>query len=177
MFEVIWISPNAGPLATYIELQVGVFSFPLVATYEGSSDLVDFVLQSGELPQNFQISNINNTLHGTIITEMDLYVNGWVRPEDFTYDTEDTSGGNYATYGSALAGGKTFTFTIRAFHTTLPGTFKDRTFSIHVENNYSSDRDSFVLDYFEGDKLLYNGEQELTPLQWIIKQKNDGFYD
>jgi len=187
--KVEWQSPAAGSLASLIELQEWV-SPTLVATFNGDASLVDYILWSGTLPEDLQLINDSNspinTING-IVREMDDYVPEYVEPPGFTYDNDDTAGGDYATYGSALAGSRTFTFTIRAYHSGDyvvdsnnmfdPDSYADRTFSITVLNNYSSDRDRFVVRYFEGQKLLYDGNQELDPEEWIIQQKQDGYYD
>ncbi len=215
-----WISPNAGLLTSELELTFGdpVFRVQLECEVDNSSQPIDsntLVDSSGQIPpgtppifyqvfsgQIVEYSRLIQT--GTnigyldiipLVRELDEYVPEYVRPEDFTYDTDDTSGGKYATYGSALSGGYTFNFTIRAWDATglttyedsdgylqydidsnLNSEFADREFSVHVFNNWSSDRDSFILDYFENETIKNDLGNDLTPEDWLIYQKQKGFY-
>ena len=184
---VTWTAPAAGQITTEIELAAGepVYTVDLVAN-NGSNGPIYYVLQDGELPQYYEIVNTETNTGQLRITplvrELDEYIPEYAKPEGFSYDTDDTAGGNYATYGSALSGGYTFTFTIRAYNGTGPedsnfgGDFADREFSIYIFNNWSSDRDSFIKDYYEGTTVLYN-DVEYEPEDFLIAIKADGYYD
>lgn len=180
-----WISPSASLLASFIELDAGspVYTSELTITDSilGDAIVATFSVFSGQIPDNHTlINNGNNTATLTItptVRELDEYVPEYVRPLDFVYDSDTKGGGNYATYGSAITGGKTFTFTIRATTTDTNGiNVTDRTFTVRVDNNWSSDRDTFVKEYFSGDTLTYKGVTYNTPEDYITALKGDGYY-
>lgn len=192
-FAVEWEFPNSGLLATVLELDNFNTSPYLTSLQASYNDVLDpdiqFEVISGEFPEGLIIDNDLDVIRG-IVNEMDTYVSGWVQPPDFTYDSQTKSGGLYGTYGSALAGSKTFTFTIRAFKEDLrdsngdlpDNAYDDRIFHILVRNNYSSDRDSFVTEYFKQEFLEKNGllldsnGEQITPEEWILLQKSRGYY-
>lgn len=185
---ITWISPAAGQLATFLELDEGtpVFSTTFVVDTTNGVPMapqteVHFELIDGRIPEYYTLTNNGDntaTLEITpLVRELDQYIPEYIRPDDFVYDTGDTAGGKYATYGSALSGGYTFNFTIRA-NNALSGAsdFADRTFTMFVFNNWSSDRDDFMLEYHQDQTLLYN-DVEYEPEDFLIAIKGDGYYD
>lgn len=197
---VSWIAPAAGVLTNQIELTFGqpVYTVTFDAQVSGMGTPIFFEHVAGDLPQYSEIiqsgSNTADFVIEPLVRELDQYVPAFARPPDFTFDTEDTAGGNYATFGSALAGGFTFNFTIRAhdasgFATFIDSNgrlqyitdsnfgsnFEDRNFTIQITNNWSSDRDNFILEYYEGQKIRYNGV-DYDPEDFLIAIKSDGFY-
>lgn len=175
MPEIIWETPsNFGNT-----IEGDFFESPLlVATYDGSSSGISYSVQNPEeLPQNLELDE--NQISG-IILEMDDYVEEFLRPEDFSYDSGETSGYNYARYGSGLARTKTFSIIIRAtlegfMDSNGMGLFTDQTFTLTVLNNYSSDRDSFIREYFKDETLDYEGNQYNVE-EFLTNLKNDGYY-
>lgn len=199
-----WITPDAGLQTTLLELTEGtpVYQMSLTADDDIVPDSpIYFELVSGEIPEYYEIIQTGSTqgyINITpIVREMDTYVDGYQKDSNFTYDTESQAGGNYASYGSALAQSKTFTFTIRAYNATglttyedsngntqyildsafLSTEYADRSFSITINNDYSSTRDSFILEYYDGQTILYNGVEYDTPEEFLIAIKNDGYYN
>lgn len=217
--ELEWISPVAGELTRLLEWSVGdpvwetqldvrlkvsegldssgeeQFAYQIIPIYyEISPDSVDEIPHYNKLIQTG--TNIGELKIKPLVRELDEYVPEFAQPDNFTWDTPDTAGGNYASYGSALVGGKNFVFTIRAYdardmttYTDSAGDlqydldsafnsalFVDRTFSIYIFNNWSSDRDSFLNSYYQGLTLFYDGE-ELTPEEYIVALKSDGYLD
>lgn len=189
---VEWQYPPEGLIATVLEEDV--FLTPnlisLMGTFNDSFDPdLMFEVISGEFPETLYIDNTEKSIKGAI-REMDLYVNDYEKPEDFSYDTETKSGGNYASFGSSLAYSKTFTFTIRVYKEDMrdsngdlvPEGYDDRIFHIIVRNNYSSSRDAFIREYFSLEEqsskglLLDDSGNSLTPEQWIEFQKSKGYY-
>lgn len=192
LLAVEWISPAAGLIATVLELDEfnSPNLVPLVATFNNLSDpTIEFKVQSGEFPQDLIIDNDLKCIRG-IVDEMDTYVSGFEKPEDFNYDSETKSGGNYATYGSDLVYSKTFTFTLRAYKSSMADSngdlpayaYDDRIFHIIVRNNYSTSRDRFMTNYFTLEEqaikglLLDDTGKQLTAEEWILFQKLKGYY-
>jgi len=211
-----WVFPASKQLGTVLELRAGTPVFSQTLNVQSgiladSNTLPeDYVTQStspiyyrliaGEIPHYYKFVHTETNigyLHITpIVRELDEYVPEYAKPDNFVWDTEDTGGGNYATFGSALSGGHTFTFTIRGYDASslqsytdsngdlqyivdsngLPNKYADREFSIFVENNWSSDRDSFILDYFDGKLLEFDGEL-FTPEDYLLKVKSEGYLD
>lgn len=110
------------------------------------------------------------------IDELDKWFPNYQRPQNFTYDTTDSFGGNYATYGSSLAINTNVNFLIRATLSSNPAIFVDQIFTIIVENNYSSDRDACILEQFQDKDIYINGEK-VTPQELIDWYKTQGYYD
>lgn len=207
---IVWIAPAAGQLTTLLELSYGEPVYQVTLEAESSDEMTPIVPIYYEMlldedglgaPLDYKLiqtgTNIGTLQIVPIVREMDEYVPEYNRPENWTWDTEDTAGGNYATYGSALSGGKNFQFTIRAHNATglatytdsngdlqydlndsnFTGTdYEDRTFSIYIFNNWSSDRDYFMLEYHEGRTINYDGV-EYEPEDFLIAIKEDGYYD
>jgi hypothetical protein len=195
---LLWTNPSEGLLTTLLEATVGdpvyTTQFEVQDTLSSTPELTFFHL-SGDIPEYYEIINdgINTATFNITpnVRELDDYVEEYAQPPDFTYDNTSNAGGDYATYGSALSGGKTLTFTIRAVLTSSMdsngnysdildsnGTisnYTDRTFSIHVQNNWSSDRDRFIRFYYEGIGLEYEGNT-LSANEWILQQKENGYY-
>lgn len=195
---ITWILPLAGQLTNEIELTFGEPVFSTILQADNLSPIPPFLPGpvyykhiSGDLPLDYIIEN--NGLTATlkleqIIRELDEYVDGFQEPENFTYDGENKAGENYASYGSALYGSWTATFTIRAYdatglinpddNTDFGGrTFSDRTFSIVITNNWSSDRDRFILRYFETTGLDFDGDTHSDPTDFLVSIKSKGYYD
>ena len=114
-------------------------------------DDVQYQLIEGRLPCGLSLDPDTGLIDGTI-TELDDCVAEFETLATDQYDTEDTSGGNYASKGSAAAGEYTFSFTVRA-EAVAHDAHADRTFSILVVNNWSSDRDRFIREYLGEAKL------------------------
>ena len=186
-----WVSPDAGLLLTVLELTEGdpVYTIDFVAEYVIEDELVGLSATQNTIEFEFRTNNIIQfyTLESTgdfqatytitpIVRELDYYIPGYEQPPGFSYDAEATAGKNYATFGSDLYNGYVSTFVVRAFNPEAPEEFEDRTFVIDVQNNWSSSRDSFILRYYENEKLVYNDE-EYTPENYLIKLKQDGYFD
>jgi hypothetical protein len=183
---VEWVGPEEN-MGTKMEGDYFT-SLPLEAYYylislesDGSDANIKF-LCTDILPETLSINQDTKIIEG-YITELDNWYPGFQRSANFSYDTETTAGGNYANYGSGLSESVTVNFTIRAYHDTLydpenpnPATYADKVFSLTIENDYSSDRDSFIEEYFENQTLTYDGE-DLTPTDFIIRLKQDGYYE
>lgn len=182
-----WQSPAGGPLDALDETLANYVSVTLSAEINDSPTGVVFEHVAGTLPENLIIVNNGNgtgTLEGDI-TELDEYIPGWQEPPGFTYDTSDTAGGNYASYGSALYGGKNCTFVIRAYRegeldSNGSVIATDRVFSINIDNNYSSDARRFILEYYAGQRLTYVTNagvkhENLTPEEYADLLLADGY--
>ena len=180
-------TPSNQLLGTAIELSTN-FQSPTISVDipDINQSSIRYTHVAGQIPQSLElIDNMDGTakIVGDII-DMDEYVPGWQEPPGFTYDTLDRSGGKYATYGSAQAYSKTFTFVIRATGDSPDSNtqgYSDRLFSITILNNYSSDRDRFIRKYYKNKTLEYLDSEGnvklLTPDEYIIQQKNDGYFD
>ena len=184
MSVLSWTSPSSGLLGTYIELDSGspLFSAILSVTdsIQGAAIVANFTTVSGQIPDNHTlVDNGDNTATLSItpdIKEMDDYVPEYAQPPDFVYDSSTIGGGNYASYGSALSGGKTFSFTIRAETTDTNGIISaDRSFSMRVNNNWTSDSEKFLLEYYSGTTLKDADGNELSPENYIIYLKSNGW--
>jgi hypothetical protein len=143
--SVAWVTP-AGRLSSEVNSPNGRELFrwrhQLAAAPAGG---VSYTVVAGELPGGLTLDAATGLIDGTL-TEMDGYVDGWDEALD-SYDTPDTTGGRYATVGSAAAQTRVFPFTVRATLLANPAIFADRAFDILVCNNYSSDRDRFVREH------------------------------
>lgn len=166
MDELEWITqPDLG---TYLELSI---MSPVTLEVDLGLLTGDITFSFvGEHPPGLIIEG--NQLKG-IISELDDWVPGFQKPAGFTYNTDTTFGGNYAKYGSALAGGYTPYFTIRAQLETAE--YVDQAFFMRVENNYSSDRDKYILEQFENHDLFLDGKK-VTALQYLYWYKINGYY-
>lgn len=189
-----WKTPVSSILGTVLEYQLGdpVFSTLLeVDTEPTTSPTIFYEVISGDAPQYYQIvPQAANTALFQIkpfVRELDEYIDGYQKPEGFTYDSDDTAGGNYATYGSALSGGFNCVFTIRAwvvtgetpyidsngntvYDTDSNMQYVDKEFSLFVTNNWSSDGRTFIREYYDGQTLINGDGDENTVeeyLQWL----------
>lgn len=170
-------------LATYIELQETA-NIPLYPEFSdvipSEANVLNYTLQAGLIPQNIVIQNHISgwRLYG-LVNEMDLYVPAFIKPPGFTYDTVGSAFGNYATYGSSLVREKTFGFTIRANLITmdiLNNTYYDKSFCITIENNYSSDRDSALIEVFSGQNFYLDNIKYTNILDYLEAVKAQGYY-
>jgi hypothetical protein len=207
-----WVAPNSGELTTLIEFQsngpiipVYIADFICVKGTDSNGDGIPVPIYyehlSGIIPHYFKLiqtgTNLGHLHIIPLVRELDQYIlPEYAKPNGFSYDTADTAGGNYASYGSGLSGGKSLSFTIRAWDATDLDTFVDsngetqyvidtntsladyvdRTFSIFVENNYSSDRDGFFSEYFDGQSFSYGTQTGLTFEEFLVLVKADGYY-
>lgn len=182
MVTITWTSPDSGQLTSLIEYEEGspVYEATLQANdselTEGSIPIY-YTLLEGEIPLYYEIiqtsGNTGYLRIEPIVEELDKYVENYEKPDEFTYDTDNTAGANYASFGSALSGGYTFNFTLRAYDATglstytdsngnlqydvdsnFTAAFSDRNFSIFVFNNWSSDGRSFLSEYFQGQTVI-----------------------
>lgn len=202
-----WLTPNAGELTSVVELDAGN---PLFECFLECQQITDsntlstahifYEVIAGQIPQYYSLDHISETecslKISPIVRELDEYVSEYAKPDNFSWNTESKSGGNYASFGSAQSGGKTMEFTIRAYELLSPdfyldsngffqynidsntifSSYVDRDFSITVTNNWSSDRDSFLKEYYQNESLTYNG-QSYTIDDWIVLMKSLGYYD
>lgn len=181
---ITWIDPLPGILGTVLELD-DFSDFPyltplsvLVENVGVNPTGTTFEVIDGIFPQGLEIDNSLKVIKG-FIGELDNYYPAYQRPEGFSYDTPETAGGNYASYGSALFGGATCTFTVRA---TYEGEHADAAFSLIIRNNYSSDRDSFIIEYYSLEEQKQRGKlvdadgNQLSPEEFILYMKSKGFY-
>lgn len=155
-------------LGVYIELQ-NIIPVVLDARESGSSTGIAYQFIE-PIPQFFQINE--NILSG-IIGELDDWF--YEIPDDFSYNTSETYGGNYCKFGSGLAGTTNVQFTIRAYMISNPLNYSDQVFNVTVRNNYSSDRDRMIIDHISSLKLYIDG-QLVTPEDFIQYYKDMGYY-
>ena len=159
---VEWITP-AGRLASEVNSANGRELFQWRHQIEADpAGEVKYHVVAGELPGGLTLDPTTGRIDGTL-TEMDGYVAGWSDILD-TYDTPDTTGGRYATVGSAAAGQRVFSFTVRATLLIDPSIYADRAFEILVVNNWSSDRDRFVREH---PSLGPESEADLRADGWL----------
>ncbi len=166
MDEIEWVTPDY--LGTFLELSI---LSPINLE-------VDLGMLTGEVSYSFVGSHppgliIDGDQLKGIIAELDDWVPEFARPPDFTYNTDEAFGANYATYGSSLAGSYTPSFVIRASIGT--GEFADQTFTMTVRNDYSSDRDKYILEQFENHDLFLDGKK-VTALEYLYWYKLNGYY-
>lgn len=163
-----WVtSPSIG---TYTELD-DIVPVTLLAEEDIVTGTIAYVFV-GTVPDFLQIDG--DILSGTI-GELDDWYPGYAQPEDFSYNTDESFGGNYATFGSAYYGTNIITFTIRAYIIGNPLVYADQVFGITIENNYSSDRDRCILQQFEGKDLFIDGNK-VTAEEFLEYQKLNGYY-
>ena len=160
------------------DVELEYFRFQL--EYSGSP--IEFIVVSGEFPQ-YLVLESDGLLHGDL-REMDEYVPEFEPPEVIETFRDGT---HYATFGSAEAYTKEFTFTIRAVNESCEddGGGVETTLTIIKLNNYSRDRDFFVrqmeedfgtLD-FDGVKRYFTiGGQRVTADEYIAYQKSQGLF-
>lgn len=198
--SLYWISPSAGQITQLFELD---YEEPFVysVTFECSDDIIEdpelikiaYRLTSGQFPEYYDFYHTSNTTAvlsiGSLVRELDEYIEGFEKPIPFSYDTEEMAGGNYASYGSDLTNGKLIEFQLTAYDISTYGDTYDsygdysgiedysifpnlisRDFSIRVLNNWSSSRDKFVMDYYS------EGINNMTAEEYIIYQKSRGYF-
>jgi hypothetical protein len=152
--------------------ELGTISIQLEAsTDQPSPATVSFSVISGVIPGGCSLSG-NGLLSGTI-TDMDL----WVPEFAGSKPPIQQDGSTYATYGSALAKVHTITFTVRA---TGVENFADKTFTMTILNNFSSDRDQMIRDYsdafgVDGKMFPINGTP-VTAEEYLTYQKSLGYF-
>ena len=106
--------------------------------------------------------------------EKDYFTEAFRLPKDFQIDEE-----NYATVGSAASflngrgGYATAKFTIRAFNAKDPRVFADRTFSLKISNNWSSDRDRLILNI---KNRFYIDGKPATNKEYLLEMKKRGYF-
>jgi hypothetical protein len=106
--------------------------------------------------------------------EMDQYVSSLKLPPDYKVDEQ-----NYATVGSAsyFRNGVGFDipirFTARVFSKSNPSIFIDKSFEYGLRNDWSSDRDSLILNL---KNQFYVKGVTSTNLQYLLSEKEKGYF-
>ena len=120
------------------------------------------------LPLGLSLGTASGIISG-IVLEMDGFVDEFNnKPEGFKYDEE-----NYATFGSAKTGSKTFTFSIDAFHSGIGGGTSTQLHSILIRNNWSSDRDEFIREI---DNQFFIDGVKSTNEEYLTEMKSRGYF-
>jgi len=165
--SVSWITP-AGRLASEVNSANGreLFNWRKQLEADPAGD-VEYQVVAGVLPGGLALDADTGVIDGTL-TEMDSYVAEWSDSLD-SYDKAETTGGKYATVGSAAAGERVFPFTVRARLVTDETVYADRDFEILVVNNWSSDRDRFVREH---PSLGPEREERLRQDGWLPPLSN-----
>lgn len=106
--------------------------------------------------------------------ELDFYASSLNIPPDYEIDEQ-----NYGTVGSAsyfrngVGFGIPVSVTVRAFDKADPSIHIDRTFTYTLRNNWSSDRDSLILNI---KNQFYVDGKPATNLEYLEAQKAKGFF-
>lgn len=157
------------------DVELESFSYQL----QFSGNIVYFEVIDGELPEDLTINPATGLISGTL-REMDEYVPEFEPPS--VIDTT-TDGTHYASFGSAAAETKMFTFEIEGTDNNNNRT--SATFSINKRNNYSSDRDNFIRQMtedfgqvdFDGQLKYFRVNGNLvTADEYIAHQKSQGLF-
>jgi hypothetical protein len=146
---------------------------------------IKYMVVGGEFPPDMVLNMDTGRAYG-FISEMDLpdnpedspdkdyFLNAFRLPKDFQIDEE-----NYATVGSAASffngrgGYANANFTIRAFNAKDPRVFSDKTFTLKVNNNWSSDRDRLVLNI---KNRFYIDGKPATNKEYLMEMKKRGYF-
>ena len=159
--------------APHFDVELEFFSYQI----KHSGNLVSTSV-SGDLPQNLSVSP-TGLISGTL-REMDEYIPEFAPPE--VIDVVRT-GEQYATWGSAQAYTRNFTFTVSGVDD--EGETDSTTLTIVKVNNYSSDRDFFIHQMEEAFGILdFDGIKKyfkidgvfVTADEFISYQKSQGLY-
>lgn len=106
--------------------------------------------------------------------ELDFYASSLNIPSDYEVDEQ-----NYATVGSAsyfrngVGFGIPVSVTVRGFSKSDPSIFIDKTFTYNLRNNWSSDRDSLILNI---KNQFYVDGKPATNLEYLEAQKAKGYF-
>lgn len=106
--------------------------------------------------------------------ELDFYASSLNIPPDYEIDEQ-----NYATVGSAsyfrngVGFGIPVSVTVRGFSKSDPGIYIDKTFTYSLRNNWSSDRDSLILNI---KNQFYVDGKPATNLEYLEAQKAKGYF-
>lgn len=93
-------------------------------------------------------------------------------PRKFTEDNYGVRGSS-SLYKAGFAITKGIFFTARAFDSSLTGRYVDREFVINMSNNWSSDRDAFILNI--RNQMFVDG-QPVTNKQYLTTMKGRGYF-
>jgi hypothetical protein len=170
---------GTGDLGVGNPLEGDTLNVNLLTVFDVPSNVVSaFTLQSGSFPENLQIvqDTPTFTLSG-LLSYMDSYVVEFAQPDGFSYDSSTQAGAGYASYGAGLAGSKIFEFVIRCtFSEPYEGfDYKELTFQLEVETNYSTMRDNYILTQFANKTIEFQGVK-YTAQGYINKMKELGYY-
>ncbi|MBC8443035.1 MAG: hypothetical protein H8D80_02460 [Proteobacteria bacterium] len=157
-----WTSISTIPSA--LELVTNV-NHQCVATFDEGEVLPNYFITDGSvLPSGLNLGT-GGLLSG-IVLEMDSFVPEYKKPEGFKLDEQ-----NYATFGSAKEGSKTFSFSIDAV--SEDGGTATQVHNITINNNWSSDRDELIReidnDFFIDGVVVSNEE-------YLITMKSRGYF-
>ena len=126
------------------------------------------VTDGSTLPLGLSLGTASGVLSG-IVLEMDNFVDEFKnKPEGFKNNEE-----NYATFGSAKTGSKTFTFSIDAFLSGIGGGTATQQHSILIRNNWSSDRDEFIREI---DNQFFIDGVKSTNEEYLTEMKSRGYF-
>ena len=161
-------------ITLHYDVELEYFTFQL--QYSGNP--ISCSVISGDFPEDLVLED-DGLIHG-YFREMDEYVPEFEPPE-----VNDTfrDGTHYATFGSAQAYTKNFTFTVRGIDG--DGNVDTTTVTIIKLNNYSSDRDFFVRkleeDFgtpdFDGVIRYFTIDgHRVTADEYIAYQKSQGLF-
>jgi hypothetical protein len=106
--------------------------------------------------------------------DLDFYASSLNIPPDYEIDEQ-----NYGTVGSAsyfrngVGFGIPVSVTVRAFEKTDPSIHIDKTFTYTLRNNWSSDRDTLILNI---KNQFYVDGKPATNLEYLEAQKAKGFF-
>ena len=139
-----------------------------VATFDVGAGTPEYFIAVGStLPAGLSLGT-GGVLSG-IVLEMDSFVEEFKnRPEGFKYDEQ-----NYATFGSAKTGSKTFTFSIDAFASGGSGGTATQVHTLTVNNNWSSDRDEFIREI---DNQFFIDGIKVTNEEYLTEMKSRGYF-
>ena len=178
-----WVSPSSGLLDTIADSSDGVeYEYTFEVDNSGLDLQTYFEVVSGinTIPREFVFNQIsNNELKltiGPIIEPSFTYALDV--PEDFSFNSETKSGGNYQEYLDYVGNGHVFNFTLRAWDDTEDPRvdYIDRDFSINVTSTLSSARDNFI-EIILKDALLFDGDgNQITSREYVTYMKSLGYY-
>ncbi len=102
------------------------------------------------------------------VEDMDLFVPEFQKPGGFQFDEV-----NYATWGSAKEGSKTFSFSVDAYTGYGAGLTLAQIHSILIRNNWSSDRDNFIREI---DNNFCIDGNPVTNENYLTIMRDRGYY-
>lgn len=180
-----WVTASgllAGTPDNPIELGTYIFDALEATTDAPEREPVHYGVVVDVVPEMLSLNPDTGVINSGTLTELDNYVAGFARPPGFL--TDET---NYASFGSAqlfsgnISIGHSVVFTVRAIEdpnseynfNSPPFESIDRSFTIDIGNNWSSDRDFFILNL---QQQFYIDGQPVSGQVYLDTQKARGFF-